>query len=258
VIISDCHIEAGDDCIVLKTTNRGGKVLPVENVTVTNCVLVSAASAIKLGTESHGDFRNCVFSNCIIRDSRTGIALLAKDGATMENIRFSNIVMTTAPKWGQGVEWPIVVDVEKRTAESRVSRIRDIGFSDITVRTKGRIMVSGLPESPLERISFRNLAIQVLGYEEIAKVKKMRGGSHGVAPGTPDYGSTPAAMIFTHVKGVTIDGASVTWPGMPDAPDRAVVFGDHLSDVRIRSLDAVASRPGAAAVRIANSVNVKQ
>ena len=26
VIISDSYIEAGDDCIVLKTTNRGGKV----------------------------------------------------------------------------------------------------------------------------------------------------------------------------------------------------------------------------------------
>lgn len=256
VIISDSHIEAGDDCIVLKTTNRGEPVLPTENVTVTNCVLVSAASAIKLGTESHADFRNCVFSNCVIRESRTGIALLAKDGATMENIRFSNIVMTTAPKWGQGVEWPIVVDVEKRTAESRLSRIRDVSFSDITVATKGRIMVSGLPESPLERISFRNLSIVVQGYEEIAKVKKMRGGSHSVAPGTPEYGPSPAAMIFAHIEGLLLDGVSVTWPKQGDAPDRALVFGDRLGAVRIRGLQGKASRSGAEAVRIANSRDV--
>jgi hypothetical protein len=256
VIISDCHIEAGDDCIVLKTTNRGGKILPTENVAVTNCVLVSAASALKLGTESHADFRNCVFSNCVIRESRTGIALLAKDGAVMENIRFSNIVMTTAPKWGQGVEWPIVVDVEKRTAESRLSRIRNVDFSDITITTRGRVMVTGLPESPLERIGFRNIAISVLGYEEIAKVKKMRGGSHTVAPGTPDYGPTPAAMIFAHVNGLTVDGVSVTWPDGADAPDRAAIYGDRLRNVRIGTLDAAASRAGA--VRISNSTGVRQ
>jgi polygalacturonase len=258
VIISDCHIEAGDDCIVLKTTNRGGKVLPVENVVVTNCVLVSAASALKLGTESHGDFRNCVFSNCVIRDSRTGIALLAKDGATMENIRFSNIAMTTAPKWGQGVEWPIVVDIEKRTAQSRLSRIRNIDFSDITIATKGRVMVTGLPESPIERISFRNIAISVLGYEEIAKVRKMRGGSHSVAPSTPDYGSIPAVLIFANANRVTVDNVSVTWPESADAPDRAVIYGDRLRDVRIGTLDATASRSGAEAVRISNSGGVRR
>lgn len=164
VIISDSHIEAGDDCIVIKTTNRGGGVPgpdgspagtiipagPVENVTVTNNVLVSAAAALKLGTESYGDFRHIVFSNNVIRESRTGIALLAKDGGDMEDIRFQNIVMTTAPKWGQGVEWPIEVDIGKRT-----------------------------PESPIENISFRNVLLRMTGYEKIDRVKKMTGGSKG-------------------------------------------------------------------------------
>lgn len=116
VIISDSHIEAGDDCIVLKTTNRGAApIQPVENVTVSNCVLVSAASALKLGTESYADFRHCLFSNCVIRDSRTGIALLVNDGPTIEDVRFENIGMTTKPKWAQSVEWPIVLDIDRRT-----------------------------------------------------------------------------------------------------------------------------------------------
>src|SRR5574340_157726 len=183
VVISDSHIEAGDDCIVLKTTDRGGPAGPTENVVVTNCVLVSAATALKLGTESHGDFRHCVFSNCVIRDSRTGVALLAKDGGVMEDIRFSNIVMTTRPKWGQGLEWPIVVDVEKRTAESRLSQVRDVAFSHLTLYTRGRVMASGTPDSPLENLSFDDVLFRVTGYEEIKAARKMRGGAKTVAEG---------------------------------------------------------------------------
>jgi hypothetical protein len=244
VLISDNHIEAGDDCIVLKTTNRGdGPVQPTENVTVTNNVLVSAASALKLGTESHGDFRHCVFSNCVIRDSRTGIALLANDGGTMEDIRFQNIVMTTAPKWGQGVEWPIVVDVDKRTAESRLSHIRDVGFSDITIYGKGRVLVEGTPESPIEQISFHNVLMRMTGYENIAKVRKLRGGAKTEASGMPDYGPTPAAMIFGFVKGLDLHGITTVWPDTPGAPDRVNLFIDRVDDLRITDFPPRPSRP---------------
>jgi len=257
VIVSDSHIEAGDDCIVLKTTERGGKAGPTENVTVTNCVLVSSASALKLGTESHGDFRHCVFSNCVIRDSRTGIALLAKDGGAMEDIRFLNIAMTTRPKWGKGVEWPIEVDIDKRTPASRLSRIRDIGFSDVTIYTKGRILVEGTPESPVEGVTFRNLVMRMGGYESIAGVRKMNGGGENGAQGMPDYGSTPAAMIFAYVKGLMLDGISTAWPA-GDAPARAAVFGDHLDDVLIAGFHGAASVPGTQAIRIENSRDVHQ
>jgi hypothetical protein len=258
VIISDSHIEAGDDCIVLKTTDRGGKAGPVENVTVTNCVLVSAASALKLGTESHGDFRHCVFSNCVIRDSRTGIALLAKDGGTMEDIRFQNIVMTTRPKWGQGVEWPIVVDIEKRTEKSRLSHIRDVSFSDIGVYTKGRVLVEGTPESPIERLSFRNITMVMNGYEQIKGVKKMRGGSHTVAEGMPDYGATTSALIFAFVKGLRLDGISTAWPSGGEIPQRSALYGDRLEDVLITGFHGTASKEGVRAARIENSKAVVQ
>ncbi|HLH17227.1 MAG TPA: glycosyl hydrolase family 28 protein [Bryobacteraceae bacterium] len=232
-IVSDSHIEAGDDCIVLKTTNRGAAPIePTENVTVTNCVLVSAASALKLGTESYGDFRHCVFSNCVIRDSRTGIALLAMDGGTMEDIRFQNIVMTTLPKWGQGVEWPIAVEVDKRAAGSRLSQIRDVAFSDLTMYTKGRVLAQGLPESPIENLSFRNILMRMTGYEEIARVKKMSGGAKRGLAGLPDYGPTPAAMIFAYIHGLALDGFGTLWPAGA-GPERAAVFGDRLQDVWI-------------------------
>jgi polygalacturonase len=261
VIVSDCHIEAGDDCIVLKTTRRGdGPVQPVENVVVTNCVLVSAATALKLGTESHADFRHVLFSNCVIRNSRTGLGLLAKDGGTMEDIRFSNIVMTTAPKWGQGLEWPIVVDVEKRTNESRLSRMRDVVFSDLMIYSKGRIMATGVPESVLENVSFHHVTLRVTGYETIKAAKKMRGGSKTVADNTPDYAPTPAAIIFAHIKGLNLDDLTVLWPDADPAapaPERHAVYGDRLDGVAVGRVRGGASLPGVKPVVIENSTNVQ-
>mgnify|MGYP001108597977 CR=1 FL=1 len=47
VRIANCHIEAGDDCIVLKSGREFG---PCENITVTGCTLVSTSCALKVGT----------------------------------------------------------------------------------------------------------------------------------------------------------------------------------------------------------------
>ncbi|MFB3826189.1 MAG: glycoside hydrolase family 28 protein [Bryobacteraceae bacterium] len=233
VIISDCYIEAGDDCIVVKTTNRNPPPLPSENITVTNCVLVSSASALKLGTESHADFRHIVMSNCVIRGSRTGIALLNKDGATMEHVSFSNITMQTAPKWGKGVEWPIVVDLEKREPNSRVGRIRDVTFSDIQVLTKGRVMISGMPASPIERLAFRNVFMRVNGWEKIEGERKLRGGTVKGDAANLDYGPVPAAIILGHARDLTFRDVRVQWDAPGDAPERHALWSDHVEGLTL-------------------------
>ena len=131
VHISDSYIEAGDDCIVLKTTatRDGGKAGACENITVTNCVLISSASGIKLGTESHGDFRHCVFSNIVIRKTWTPLALFIKDGGAVEDVSFSNITIHAFPEGrGYKVTWPIFVDLDKRFPESRLSSARDLNL----------------------------------------------------------------------------------------------------------------------------------
>ena len=76
VRIARCRISAGVDCIVLKST----EAYPCEDVTVTDCFLESAASELKLGTESHGDFRDNRFANCVISNSPTGIGFCLKIG----------------------------------------------------------------------------------------------------------------------------------------------------------------------------------
>jgi hypothetical protein len=74
----------------------------------------------------------------------------------------------------------------------------------------------------------------------------------------PDYGATPAAMIFSYIKGLMLDGITTVWPSDGQAPDRAAIFGDRLEDVLISGFHGAASAPGARAIRIENSKDVRQ
>ncbi len=90
VRIRRCRVKAGDDAIVLKTTEP----FPCEDVEVSECELESATAALKIGTESRGDFRNIVFRDCVIRNSPVGVGLYLKDGAVMEKVTARNLKMS--------------------------------------------------------------------------------------------------------------------------------------------------------------------
>lgn len=95
VRISNCHIECGDDAIVLKNSGDYKKYGPCENIVVTNCTLVSTSAAIKFGTEGESDFRNILVENCCISRSNRGISIQIRDNGNVENVIFSNIIMET-------------------------------------------------------------------------------------------------------------------------------------------------------------------
>jgi len=241
VLISDCYIETGDDCIVLKTTKDlpwiaggyGEPVQPCENVTVTNCTLITTASALKLGTESFAGIRHCVFSNCVIGDSSTGITLFAKDGGTFEDVSFSNISVQTRPETGARISWPIAIDLEKRWKDSAVGAIRDVSFSDIEITTSGRVLVAGMPERPLENISFRNIRMRVSGFEPVERAGKPRGGTAQPASREADYGPVPSAMIFANIRDLDIRDVRVCWDAAVPPQERHAVYAARIDGLRI-------------------------
>ncbi len=255
VFISDCRIETGDDCIVLKG-GAGSAEAPIENVTVTNCVLRTSESALKFGTGTARDFRHCLFTNIVIRDSTIGIALMMKDGGTIEDVRFSNIAITTAPKSAQNLEWPILVDVERRTNASRLGHIRDVVFSGVTIYSKGRVLVEGMPGSPIEGIAFRDVALRLTGYENIARAKKPHGGSKRGSDDSLDYAKSPGAFIFAYVRGLDLEAVTVAWPaggGDGPPPERNALFGDHVAEARLTGLRANGSTPRTRAIELRDS-----
>lgn len=159
VTISDCIVETGDDAIVLKTTNLHGESRSCENVTVNNCVLQSSSTALKLGTESHADFRYISFNNCVIRNSNRGLSIVIRDGGTAENIQFSNIMVECSRRhfnwWGNAD--PIWLVVLKRRPDSRVGSIRNITFNNIIAHGMGTSKIEGFEDKPLENIRMNNV-----------------------------------------------------------------------------------------------------
>lgn len=130
VTISDCIVDAGDDAIVPKCSYTLGRLKSMENLTISNCVVRSSASAIKLGTESNSAFRNITITGCAIYDTGLkGLALQACDGAVIEGISISNITM-------QNVANPIlmmVLDRARGPEGSKIGEIRNVSISNVVI-----------------------------------------------------------------------------------------------------------------------------
>lgn len=208
VRIANCYITTGDDCIVPKSDYG-----PCENIVVENCVLESNASAIKLGTGSEGDFRNILFNNIVIKNSEVGIALMAKDGGTYERISFSNIVIenqdTLGASGGREI-FPIMVDIEKRHANSKISRINQLSFDNVKIKSGAGIIIQGMPGSLIENLVLNNISFEVNKPKDYAIRKKRVGGSRS----TSDERDTlfvrkPSYITVAYAKNVMVSGINV-------------------------------------------------
>lgn len=167
VRIAGCDIDTGDDAVCIKTTRS----TPCDNIVVTGCVLKSVWAAMKLGTESAGDFRNIIFSDCIIRDTMGGgVKVISMDGCRMDNIQVNNIIM-------DNVSGPIFVRLGSRLRkyyEGQPDRdtgtIRNLSIRNVTGRVweegaplygkyprKAGIIVSGVPNHAIESLAVENV-----------------------------------------------------------------------------------------------------
>jgi hypothetical protein len=244
VFIADSYIETGDDAICLKTDKRPGAATaqPCENITVSNCILISDDSAIKLGTASWGDFRDCTFANCVITGTRYGIAMYIKDGGLVEGIRFANMTIDTSVAFENArtgrtrtrSEYPIFLDLEQRGEGSALGRIRDVSFSDISIRGKGRVLVASVPERPLENLSFHNILMRVTGFEDVAKEHKPRGvGKIRATTPETDYGPVPAALVFANIHGLDLRDVRVIWDTQGAPQDRHAIYAGRVEDLSL-------------------------
>jgi hypothetical protein len=231
VIISDCRIVAGDDCIVIKSTEGD----PCENITVTNCILSTPCAALKIGTEGLSDIRNVVCSNCVITDTGTAVALYMKDGSTYENIAFSDLVIEAR---GQ---FPLLVDVTPRDyRQPRKGLIRNVRFDGISVTGPGRCYIEGLRDRPVENVSLRNVTWNITDFCDLDNACKPAGGRQERDPEAVNYAVSPYHVIAVYVQGLEVSGFRL-YDRKPDAtPDRGLFY---LRGVREAHFDGLRPIP---------------
>lgn len=227
VRISNCHIEAGDDCIVFKATK--GKMPgamakyesgPCENITVTGCTMVSTSCAVKLGTETHADIRNITVTGCVIRNSARGLGLFLRDSGNLENVLFSDCIVETRlfhdDWWGKAE--PIYVTAFPREKGKPIGVIRNVRFSNIVCRGESGAFISGSPASLPEDVVLDNVRI------EIDKTSKHQGGLYDRRPGVAGIIAHPTAGVYLqHAVRPLLRNVEVVW-----GKNRPAYFGHAL------------------------------
>ncbi|KJD34354.1 polygalacturonase [Tamlana nanhaiensis] len=165
VHISNCHISVGDDCITIKSGRDvdGRKwATPTENVTITNCTMLSGHGGVVIGSEMSGSIKKITISNCVFDGTDRGIRLKAARGrgGVVEDIRVSNIVMNNI----QREAFMLNLFYDKNTVEGPVTEetpiFRNIHISNVTatnVNMAGKIL--GIPEMPIHNITFSDIDI---------------------------------------------------------------------------------------------------
>lgn len=154
--IADCYIQSGDDCIVLKCMQARSQAC--RDITVTNCVFLTTESALKIGSDTLGEFRNITFSNCTIRDAGCGIGLWMRDGGLVDGWTISNIAMTLT-----GGGQPVFFWSHRRTDDTPWGTVRNVSISHVTATGDGGIMLSGVPDRWLENISLAHVRLHLGG-----------------------------------------------------------------------------------------------
>jgi polygalacturonase len=204
--ISHCHIVTGDDAIVLKSTEPR----PCEDIEVSDCLLESATAALKIGTETKGDFRNIRFHNCKIVNSPVGVGFYIKDGAVVQDVVAEKIEMTLCGPTFHSVV-PLYIDIEKRHADSKIGAVRNVVFRDIHITGGTGLLLQGMPESLLQDVTLKDITFDVKEAQDYAKRKKPVGG-HRTTHDARDtlYARAATWAAVANVKGLVVDGFHVT------------------------------------------------
>ena len=163
VRISDCFISVGDDCITIKSGRdadgrKYGKAC--ENITITNCVMLSGHGGVVIGSEMSGGVRRVTISNCVFDGTDSGIRLKSSRGrgGVVEELRVDNIVMKNIQR--NAFIFDLFYDKESKVepVSERTPVFRNIHLSNITGSDIKQIgYIKGIEEMPVQGLSFSNI-----------------------------------------------------------------------------------------------------
>lgn len=257
VVISDCQIDSFDDAIVLKATKSDSQV---ENVVITNCIVSSGASALKIGTETLGNIRNVNISNCAVKKCKvwrifyeerkawiekygltpeiamgTGIMLCAVDGGLVENVNISNLTIGDC-------HTPIAIRVGHRNrgvSDELKSSMRNILIRGITAKSESWIAssITSLPAHTLENVRISDSIFHLKAGAPKDKLENAMKSAVGEKeknyPSSKMYGTIlPASAFYArHASSISFENLTIRyWNGEERRP---AFVADDVSNLRI-------------------------
>ncbi len=204
VIITNSTIKTCDDAICIKTFPSSRES---SNIVVSNCILQTTCVALKLG-ETFKNISDITVNNCVIFKSSRAIGIYGDDGGTLENINISNIVCNTnAPLV---LNRPIQIGIWN-SKKGKAGKIRNIKITNFTATTEGRIMITAIDGSMVEKVTMRDININYPMIEDPTLYAEGTTSSQFAAIDM-EAKKAKAAIIAQNVDGLFIDNLSITWP----------------------------------------------
>jgi polygalacturonase len=230
VHISNSTIETGDDALVFYSANIWGPALPMENVTVTNCRLSSASSAIKFCDGNSNAIRHVVIDNVAITDSNRGIAFMVFDGGIVEDVAISNVTIQTKRFdwfwWGDGdpihfnIKRRSEVDGSKRENEPRAGTIRNVLLRNIIAHGQGTSEINGHPDSWLEGVRIEGMKLFLTADPNAA------------------YESTREALRIHEARNLVLQDVEVNWDSPAAATWERALSAYNIEGLELRGMSA--------------------
>jgi hypothetical protein len=232
VLIEGCMVSAGDDAIVIKSTEAMAKRYgPCENIVIRGCILHSRDSALKIGTETFGVIRNVILSDCVVKDCSRGIGIWVRDGGTVEGITIHHISgavrryadMYRLPGspgwWGKGE--PLFVSATPRKGKTgSAGTIRRIFADHIDLTVESSLFLGGEKDSPIRNVKLSDLHIRFMHQGT------QPGGFFDEQPSSRGvYAHAIPAIYARCVKGLILRDSEVSFEGQGE------VFGEMLTEL---------------------------
>jgi polygalacturonase len=230
VSITNSSVNVADDGICLKSSDASSGC---ENIYIANCKVRSSASGFKIGTASHGFFKNIKVRNLEIYDTyRSAIAIETVDGGNIENIDIRNV---TARNTGNA----IFIRLGKRKKNAAPGYLRGVYISDVRVEVPGGkpdagyswegpelqyphnvfpSSIAGIPGHPVENVTLNNVEIiyeggasakvAAFGLDSVERVPE----KIGDYPEFSMFGELPAWGFYArHTVGLTMNNIKLSY-----------------------------------------------
>lgn len=242
VEIKNCDIVCGDDAIVVKATRQARDYGPSANIRVSDCVMETKDSALKIGTETTADVHHIRFERCRAKSCCRGITIQLRDEGSVHDIDFRDIEFTSryqaAPWWGRGEA--ISFTAIPRTPGAKIGQIRDVRVSNVTARAENSVRIDGTQQFRIAGVSLENIDLTMdrwTSYPGPVFDNRPTTAYEGV-----ETHKTPAIHV-RYADGVTVRDCRVAWgKGAPDYFTHALE-AEHVSDLAITRLTGDAAHP---------------
>ena len=189
VIISNCSIDTGDDCIAVKAGSPLGVV--TENILITDCAF-GHGHGCSIGSETYSGLKHMIVRRCSFDGTEIGVRFKSdrRRGGLVEDVTYQDLTMRNVGEaivissYYQGTTTDIGSDGGSQKAQPVTSTTPH--WKNITVKnlkavngTKDAGMILGLPEMPAEEITLENISIEApkglrMGYTQKVTLNKVQ------------------------------------------------------------------------------------